>query len=71
MHVERYKRVINVSRSQSLRSFAADRQATGLLPDLEILEDGDLTEIGERGKILSGGQKARGESAAYPQRRGR
>lgn len=35
-------------------------QATGLLPDLEVLEDGDLTEIGERGKILSGGQKARG-----------
>ncbi|WWC65637.1 uncharacterized protein I303_108257 [Kwoniella dejecticola CBS 10117] len=33
--------------------------ATGLMPDLELLEDGDLTEIGERGKILSGGQKAR------------
>nr|XP_019009148.1 ABC transporter ABCC.6 [Kwoniella pini CBS 10737]OCF47929.1 ABC transporter ABCC.6 [Kwoniella pini CBS 10737] len=33
--------------------------ATGLLPDLELLEDADLTEIGERGKILSGGQKAR------------
>nr|XP_019043278.1 ABC transporter ABCC.6 [Kwoniella bestiolae CBS 10118]OCF22208.1 ABC transporter ABCC.6 [Kwoniella bestiolae CBS 10118] len=33
--------------------------ATGLMPDLELLEDADLTEIGERGKILSGGQKAR------------
>jgi ABC-type bacteriocin/lantibiotic exporter with double-glycine peptidase domain len=36
-------------------------QACALLPDLEVLEDGDMTEIGERGKILSGGQKARGE----------
>lgn len=27
-----------------------------------MLEDSDLTEIGERGKILSGGQKARGKS---------
>jgi ABC-type multidrug transport system fused ATPase/permease subunit len=36
-------------------------QACALLPDLEVLEDGDVTEIGERGKILSGGQKARGE----------
>ncbi|ORX37959.1 P-loop containing nucleoside triphosphate hydrolase protein [Kockovaella imperatae] len=33
--------------------------AVGLLPDLALLDDGDLTEIGERGKILSGGQKAR------------
>ncbi|WVQ96554.1 hypothetical protein IAU59_003659 [Kwoniella sp. CBS 9459] len=33
--------------------------ATGLLPDFKLLEDADLTEIGERGKILSGGQKAR------------
>jgi len=39
-------------------------QACALLPDLEVLEDGDMTEIGERGKILSGGQKARGESEA-------
>lgn len=38
------------------------RQACGLIPDLLQLEDGDLTEIGERGKTLSGGQKARGTS---------
>ncbi|KAI0332219.1 multidrug resistance-associated ABC transporter [Cubamyces sp. BRFM 1775] len=30
-----------------------------LEPDLEILEDGDATEIGARGVSLSGGQKAR------------
>ncbi|KAL7420090.1 hypothetical protein Q5752_005055 [Cryptotrichosporon argae] len=44
LNVERYQAVLH---------------ACGLLPDLHILEDGDLTEIGERGKILSGGQKAR------------
>lgn len=35
-------------------------QACALTSDLEILEDGDESEIGERGVNLSGGQKARG-----------
>jgi ATP-binding cassette, subfamily C (CFTR/MRP), member 1 len=34
-------------------------EACALRPDLEILPDGDLTEIGERGITLSGGQKQR------------
>ncbi|KAL1948837.1 hypothetical protein VTO73DRAFT_10643 [Trametes versicolor] len=34
-------------------------EACALLSDLEILEDGDESEIGERGVNLSGGQKAR------------
>jgi len=33
--------------------------AAALMPDIEILRQGDLTEIGERGVNLSGGQKAR------------
>ena len=38
-------------------------ECCALKPDLEIFEDGDLTEIGARGVSLSGGQKARvGES---------
>lgn len=58
MNPERYKRVIFVSVCWNVMPTV---QAVGLLPDLAILEDSDLTEIGERGKILSGGQKARGE----------
>ncbi|KAE9406993.1 hypothetical protein BT96DRAFT_963262 [Gymnopus androsaceus JB14] len=34
-------------------------EACALRPDLDILEDGDNTEIGARGVSLSGGQKAR------------
>ncbi|KAI8972894.1 ATP-binding cassette transporter [Trametes punicea] len=34
-------------------------EACALLSDLDILEDGDESEIGERGVNLSGGQKAR------------
>ncbi|TFK22034.1 multidrug resistance-associated ABC transporter [Coprinopsis marcescibilis] len=34
-------------------------EACALLSDLELLEDGDESEIGERGVNLSGGQKAR------------
>ena len=33
--------------------------AAALRPDIAILPDGDLTEIGEKGINLSGGQKAR------------
>ncbi|EJD49745.1 P-loop containing nucleoside triphosphate hydrolase protein [Auricularia subglabra TFB-10046 SS5] len=33
--------------------------ACALVPDLKVLEDGDHTEIGEKGISLSGGQKAR------------
>lgn len=43
-HEERYKAVI---------------KACALLRDFEILEDGDLTEVGEKGLTLSGGQKQR------------
>ena len=33
--------------------------ACALLPDLSVLEAGDKTEVGEKGTVLSGGQKAR------------
>lgn len=34
--------------------------------DLEIFEDGDMTEIGEKGITLSGGQKQRISLARFP-----
>ncbi|KAF7299119.1 ABC bile acid [Mycena indigotica] len=34
-------------------------ECCALQPDLDVLEDGDATEIGARGVVLSGGQKAR------------
>ncbi|GAA5926134.1 hypothetical protein JCM3775_005214 [Rhodotorula graminis] len=39
--------------------YRATLEACSLVSDLEILEDGDSTEIGEKGINLSGGQKAR------------
>ena len=39
--------------------YQATLQASALLSDLAILPSGDLTEIGEKGINLSGGQKAR------------
>jgi ATP-binding cassette, subfamily C (CFTR/MRP), member 1 len=41
------------------RDYDVAVSAAALLPDIEILRQGDLTEIGERGVNLSGGQKAR------------
>lgn len=61
MNFDRYKRILHVSHECVDRAELI-RQACALLPDLKVLEDGDLTEIGERGKILSGGQKARGRN---------
>ncbi|KAJ7147002.1 ATP-binding cassette transporter [Mycena epipterygia] len=40
------------------------RPVCALVSDLEILEDGDESEIGERGVNLSGGQKARDSRAS-------
>ena len=40
-------------------AYDATLEASALNPDLALLPSGDLTEIGERGINLSGGQKAR------------
>lgn len=39
--------------------YRAALEAAQLGPDLAILPNGDLTEIGDRGITLSGGQKQR------------
>ena len=39
--------------------YNATIEASQLVNDLDMLEGGDLTEIGEKGINLSGGQKAR------------
>ncbi|KAF7331368.1 Multidrug resistance-associated ABC transporter protein [Mycena kentingensis (nom. inval.)] len=41
------------------KRYIATLEACALVSDFEILEDGDQSEIGERGVNLSGGQKAR------------
>lgn len=42
--------------------YAATLEACSLSKDLAVFEDGDETEIGEKGVALSGGMKARGQS---------
>ncbi|EED78318.1 predicted protein, partial [Postia placenta Mad-698-R] len=41
------------------RRYQAAIEACALTRDLEIFEAGDMTEIGEKGITLSGGQRAR------------
>lgn len=49
MNEERYRAVLFVGRIPlSHERSLLTHQAVGLLPDLDLLEDSDLTEIGER-----------------------
>src|SRR5690606_22433710 len=48
-----------VSRPLDEARYQRTLEVCALLPDLDLLADRDLTEIGERGINLSGGQKAR------------
>ncbi|KAH8923770.1 P-loop containing nucleoside triphosphate hydrolase protein [Atractiella rhizophila] len=41
------------------QKYWATVKACALQPDLDMLEDGDMTEVGEKGVQLSGGQRAR------------
>jgi ABC-type multidrug transport system fused ATPase/permease subunit len=50
---------ITCGRNYDIRRYRKIIEACSLLPDLAELPLGDLTEIGERGLNLSGGQKAR------------
>lgn len=51
------------------KRYQATIEACALAPDFKILEDGDESEIGERGVNLSGGQKARGTELINSYRR--
>ncbi|EFI27939.1 ABC protein [Coprinopsis cinerea okayama7 len=67
MHVPRGSLVAIVGRRENItfgQGFDEERywravEDACLLPDLQLLADGDLTEIGEKGVNLSGGQKQR------------
>lgn len=61
---KRYQKTLEVRQSSLWEgaSVLNVSQVCALVNDLTILEDGDESEIGERGVNLSGGQKARGLS---------
>lgn len=45
--------------SLNMERYRAVLDACALLPDIAVLDHGDLTEVGEGGRVLSGGQKVR------------